>query len=173
VSSGKPQVAVPRVTGISQQAAETDLTADNLLYTTTTQDSATVTPGNVISQDPAADTQVPLGSTVNLVIATKPAAPTTASVPTVIGDTSSAAQNTLKSAGFQVSVQTKDTTKQNQDGNVISQSPTGGKTANKSSTVTIVVGKYKAPTHTRTTTSSTPSSTTTTTTTTSSHSTST
>jgi serine/threonine-protein kinase len=168
VSSGRPQTSVPPVTSISQQAAETDLTAANLKYTTTTQDSSTVTPGNVISQDPAPNTQVPQGSTVNLVIATK-APPTTAPVPDVVGDTSRAAQNTLKTAGFQVSVQTKDTTKQNQDGNVISQDPPAGKTANKNSTVTIVVGKYKAPTHTTTSSSST--STTTSHTTTSSSST--
>jgi serine/threonine-protein kinase len=153
VSSGKPTVLVPAVTNISQQAAETDLTGSNLKYTTTTQDSSTVTPGNVISQNPAANTQVPQGSTVTLVIATK-APPTTASVPNVVGDTSSAAQNNLKTAGFQVSVQSKDTTKQNQDGNVISQSPGSGTTANKNSTVTIVVGKYKAATTTTTSTTS-------------------
>jgi serine/threonine-protein kinase len=103
------------------------------------------------------------------VIATKPPPPTTASVPPVVGDTSSAAQNNLKGAGFQVSVQTKDTTKQNQDGIVLTQSPAGGQTAKKQSTVTIVVGKYKAPTHT--TTTSTTSHTTTSHTTTSSSST--
>jgi beta-lactam-binding protein with PASTA domain len=55
--------------------------------------------------------------------------------------------------------------KQNQDGNVISQNPRAGSTARKGSTVTIVVGQYRGNSTTTTTTPSTTTSTTTTSTT--------
>ena len=85
------------------------------------------------------DTSVPPGSTVNLVVAK---APTTAKVPDVTGDTARGATDELQAAGFKVTEQTKDVTKQNKDGIVISQDPGAGSTLNKGSTVTIVVGRF-------------------------------
>jgi serine/threonine-protein kinase len=66
-------------------------------------------------------------------------------VPDVTGQTAGAAQGALSGAGFSVSQQTTDVTNKNQDGVVISQSPAGGSSADQGSTVTIVVGHFKAP----------------------------
>jgi serine/threonine-protein kinase len=161
VSSGPALVKVPDVTGESQDSAKSQLTGDTLQVRTTTQTSSTVTAGNVISQSPVGGTSVVPGSTVTLVIATAPA---TATVPSVVGQKASAASGQLTGAGFTVNQQKQTVTKKNQDGVVLSQTPNGGATANKGSSVTIVVGQFKAPTNT-TTTSTTPTTPTTTSTT--------
>jgi serine/threonine-protein kinase len=127
----------------------------------TQQMSSMVKAGNVIGENPSANTQLAVGSTVTIVVAK---APTTASVPNVKGQTATAATSALKGAGFTVSQSTQDTKKKSQDGVVISQSPSGGTTAKKGSSVTIVIGHYVAPTPTATTTTTTPTTTTTTTT---------
>jgi eukaryotic-like serine/threonine-protein kinase len=156
VSSGKPKVTVPSVTGNSEPDAKAKLTALQLNVTTTSQTTTTVPAGNVISQSPAANSQVLVGSTVTLVIAK---APTTATVPTVTGQTGQAATTTLTQAGFKVTQQNTTVTKKSQNGLVVTQSPAGNTTVKKGSTVTIVVGKYTPPTTTTTTTTTTSSST--------------
>jgi len=158
VSSGPAAVPVPDVTGQSQSSATALLQSQGFSVTTSTQESTTVQPGNVISQSPAGGTKVQPNATVNLVIAT---APTTASVPDVTGSTAAAAKSTLSGAGFSVTEKTMDTSKQNQDGIVLSQSPTSGQTAKKGSTVTIVVGHFKQTTTTTTTPTPPPRTTTT------------
>ncbi|MHC4062536.1 MAG: PASTA domain-containing protein, partial [Planctomycetota bacterium] len=68
VSLGQPNV--PDVVGMTQSAAYSAITAvDNLTVGTVTQEhSDTMAAGLVVSQDPAAGTTVPLGSSVDLVI---------------------------------------------------------------------------------------------------------
>jgi len=165
VSSGKPTAPVPPVVGDSESTAEQTLRHAGFTVTTTAQTSSTVTPGNVISQTPSANTSAIAGSNVALVIAK---APTTANVPDVKGDTAAAARSTLTGAGFKVVKQTKTVTKAKNDGIVVSQSPGSGATVKKGSTVTIVVGHYVAPppptTSTTTPSTTTPSTTTPTTT---------
>jgi serine/threonine-protein kinase len=152
VSSGPAQVSVPDVTGESQDNAKTQLEGKGLQVKTTNQTSSTVTAGNVISQSPVGGTPVAPGTTVTLVIATAPA---TATVPNVVGQKAGAASGQLSGAGFAVTQQTQPVSQKNQDGVVLSQSPSANATANKGSSVTIVVGKYTAPANT-TTTSTTP-----------------
>jgi RHS repeat-associated protein len=68
------QVTIPDVTGQTQAAATTALTAANLtLGTVTEENSDTVPAGNVISQVPAAGTQAAPGTAVNFVISSGPA----------------------------------------------------------------------------------------------------
>jgi serine/threonine-protein kinase len=138
VSSGKPKVTVPDVTGQNQQAARSALEAAGFRVTTSTQQTTGTPNGNVISQSPAGNSQVASGTTVNIVIAQTP---TTANVPGVTGDTASAATSALQSAGFKVSQTTQNVTDKKKDGVVLSQSPGAGASAKKGSTVTIVVGK--------------------------------
>ncbi len=164
ISSGKPLVDVPVVTGESEADAKVQLQTAGFSYSTTTQQSSSVTAGNVISQSPDGGNAV-YGSTVSLVIATKPPPPpppATASVPGVVGFTAGAAAGDLRGAGFRVSEQQKDTTKPNEQGIVLDQSPGGGQTVTKGSTVTIVVGHYKPAPHRTTTTTPAPPTTTTT-----------
>jgi hypothetical protein len=62
-------VAVPSVVGETQAAATSAITGAGLvLGTVTTQSSSTVPSGSVISESPAAGTQVSTGSAVNLVV---------------------------------------------------------------------------------------------------------
>jgi serine/threonine-protein kinase len=160
VSSGKPQKQVPDVKNQSQATASAELTAAGFNVNSTTQTSSTVQPGNVISQSPAGATNAAPGSTVTIVVA---AAPASATVPSVVGDTASGAASALTGAGFKVARQTKDVTDQAMNGIVTSQSPGAGAKVNKHSTVTIVVGHY-APINTKTSTTSTTTPTTSTTT---------
>jgi eukaryotic-like serine/threonine-protein kinase len=146
VSSGKPLSTVPDVTGQSEAAAKSQL--QGFTVKTTTQTSTTAPDGTVISQSPTGGSQVPAGSTVSLVIAK---APTTASVPKVVGQTPAAAASALTSAGFTVTQQAQNVTDKTKDGLVISQTPAANTTANKGSSVTIVVGHYTAPATTPTT----------------------
>jgi serine/threonine-protein kinase len=166
VSSGQPQKKVPDVRGESQSAATSQLTAAGFNVDPSTQTSSSATAGNVISQDPAADQQATVGSTVKIVVATAPA---TVNVPSVTGDPTGSAFSALQSAGFHVARQTQDVSVPGENDKVISQDPPAGSSQKKGSTVTIVVGHYVATSSsssTTTTTTSSPSSSTTTTTTT-------
>lgn len=145
VSSGKPQLAVPDVTGQAEASAKAQLETDGFKVITSTQQSSTVTPGNVISQTPVGNSQATQGATIALVIAT---APPTTTVPNVTGRTAGAATATLSGAGFKVTEQSTHVSKQNNDGKVMSQNPGAGTTVNKGSTVTITVGKFTPPTNT-------------------------
>jgi beta-lactam-binding protein with PASTA domain len=157
-SLGPAPVNVPSVTGDTVSAARNTLTGLGLKVTTTSQPSSTQTPGTVLSQSRTGS--APAGSTVNLVIAE---AQPTAKVPTVTGDTPAAAASALKGAGFAVKETTTKVTDPTQDKTVVSQTPAAGTKTKQGATVTIVVGKYTAPTQTTTTqTTTTPTSTTTT-----------
>ena len=140
ISSGVPKVAVPDVTGQSESSARATLeSAGFKVGNVTMQQTTSTQAGNVISQNPSGGTEELPGSSVDLVVAQ---APTTAKVPGVTGRTAADATSALKSAGFQVSQSTKDVKDQAKNGIVLSQSPGGGASANKGSTVTIVVGKF-------------------------------
>ena len=70
-STAPMQVAVPNVVGQTQAAATTAITGAGLVPGTMTQQaSSAVASGNVISESPAAGTNVSSGSTVNLVVST-------------------------------------------------------------------------------------------------------
>jgi eukaryotic-like serine/threonine-protein kinase len=156
VSLGAAPVSIPNVTGETESNAKSALQALHLNVTTTNQPTSTQTPGTVISQSKTGT--APASTTVNLVIAQ---AVPVVQVPTVTGDDPSTASKALKAAGFSVTQTTTSVTNQAQDKTVVSQSPNGGTKAKKGATVTIVVGKYTAPTQTTTTgTSSTPTTTT-------------
>jgi len=159
VSSGPPSKQIPDVTGDTQSAATNQLTNDGFNVNTVDRVSSTAAAGNVISQDPNGGSNAAPGSTVTIIVAT---APPTAAVPPVIGDPASGASSALTTAGFKVVTKTKKVTQQSKNGTVISQSPNGGSTQNKGSTVTITVGQFtQTSSSSSTTTSSSPTSTTT------------
>jgi serine/threonine-protein kinase len=165
VSSGPAPVPVPSVLGDTAQGAKSSLAAAGFGVSQTQQQTSNPSEvGTVINQNPAPPAKAPAGTTVMIVVGSPP---TTATVPGVVGFTASAAASTLASSGFSVAEKTKDVSNANQDGIVLDQSPTAGATAQKSSTVRITVGRYKAPPPPPTTTSTTTTPTTTTTTTTS------
>ncbi len=148
VSAGPAKKTVPNVTGQTESAATNTLKAAGFTVNPVTTISKQ-TPGTVVSQTPAGGTQATPGSAVTIVVAkAAPPKPAAVTVPTVTGQTQSAATSALKAAGFQVVVTQQTVTNKSQDGTVLSQSPAAGTSAKKGSTVTIVVGKYKKQTHT-------------------------
>jgi len=165
MSSGQPLVTVPDVMGQTEIQANATLANQGFRIQATTQPSRSAAPYTVISQSPSGGSLAAPGSSVTIIIATSPPRSTTSStttstptstsatvaVPGVVGDTAGAANGALRAAGFHVSRENLDTTNPIQDGEVISQSPPTGTIQSNGSTVTIIVGHYKAPTHTTTT----------------------
>ena len=68
----------------------------------------------------------------------------TSTVPDVTSQDEDSARSTLESAGFKVTVQRQDVTDPGLDGIVLGQDPTPDASAPQGSTVTIVVGRFKA-----------------------------
>jgi serine/threonine-protein kinase len=153
VSSGPPSVQVPDVTSEEVGQAKATLQGRGFNVTTAEEVSTTATPGTVLSQDPAGGKSVPTGSTVSLVVAQ---APPTVTVPNVVGKTTGAANATLGASGFPATQQQQTVSNHNENGIVLSQNPAASTQAKNGTTVTIVIGKYVAPTPTTTTTTPTP-----------------
>jgi eukaryotic-like serine/threonine-protein kinase len=153
VSSGPPSVQVPDVTTEDAGQAKSTLQSRGFNVTETTQVSTSATPGTVISQSPVGGRSVASGSTVNLVVAK---APPTVAVPNVVGKSHGAANATLGAAGFPATPQQQTVTNQSQNGIVLSQTPAASTQVKRGTNVTIVIGKYVAPTPTTTTTTTTP-----------------
>ncbi|MGH9125175.1 MAG: Stk1 family PASTA domain-containing Ser/Thr kinase [Acidimicrobiales bacterium] len=166
ISTGPPMVQVPNESGQTPTAAASALTALNLNVApqAVPEASATQPSGRVTRTDPASGTSVASGSQITIYVSSGPQG---ADIPNVVGESQSAAQSALQSAGFNVSTRFAPTNMQSQDGLVIGETPTSG-SAPQGSTVTITVGQFSTATSTTAgsaTTTSTPAATTTTTTT--------
>jgi serine/threonine-protein kinase len=144
VSGGPAQVTIPDVTRVDAVQATQILVQKGFQVTKTTQNSSTVPAGLVISTNPPAGTSAAPGSTVQLIVSDGPAQ---LQVPNVIGMTQSAATSALTNLGLNVTVVQVPSQPQN-NGLVISQSPTGGTSVNKGATVQITVGTGQSPTST-------------------------
>ena len=163
-------VTVPSgLTGVSQAAAESLLSAQGLQYTTTTRNSATVQTGYVISTNPTSGTRVKQGSSVQLVISSGQA---NVLVPSLIGLTQDAARTLLAQYGLTEGGLTSEASTQYAAGQIIATDPGPGASVPPSSSVSIVVSTGPPPVTTTTSTSSTTTTTTSTTTPTSSSTTS-
>ena len=137
------QVLVPNVVGLTQAAASTAITGAGLVGgTVTSQSSATVASGNVISESPSAGTSVNLGSSVNLVVSSGPAP---VSVPNVVGLTQAAASTAITGAGLVVGTVTSQSSATVASGKVISESPSAGTSVAAGSSVNLVVSTGPAP----------------------------
>lgn len=140
VSSGKEQVQVPQLTGLgSVDEARLALTDEKLQLGSVRQQDSDQPEGTVLSQDPAAGTNVDAGSRVNIAVSNGQVA-----IPDVVGQSRAQATSTLQNAGFQVQVV------EQQDGSVspgtvLAQAPVGGNKGSKGSTVTITVATAPPP----------------------------
>jgi eukaryotic-like serine/threonine-protein kinase len=146
VSKGREGVAVPKLTGLSQDDAEAQL-KDLGLTSKVTQQESSKDPGSVLAQDPAAGATVDKGATVNLTVAK--ARP---EVPDVSTDNPTAedAQKELEQAGFKVKVKQSPSAPPEFAGLVVSQDPAPGEQRSTGATVTITVGAEATPTPTPT-----------------------
>ena len=141
VSTGPAAFKMPGVTGQAEAKAKQTLASRGLAVTITYEKSTTVAEGAVIRQSVAAGTSVKRGDKVTLTVSSgKPMV----TVANVTGKTRAAATSTLQGQGFTVTVL------ENYDnsvaaGNVIRQSPSGGTSQIKGSTVVIYVSKGAYP----------------------------
>ena len=73
ISGGPPAYVVPKVVGLTQEAAQTEITAKDLVVGTVTQTvNGAIPAGSVISQNPTPGTFVLQGSAVNLIVSSGP-----------------------------------------------------------------------------------------------------
>ena len=138
ISSGKPSVKLPDVTGMDKQDARDQLVQLGLdvEFDTVKSDDPR---DQVTAMNPQAGQSVGDGSSVSLSVSQGPR-----SVPNVVGKTQAEARRTIEGAGFKVSVVNDSTTKSTK-GQVLEQSPDAGTAMPQGSTVTIVVSTYEPP----------------------------
>ena len=143
VGTAPPPVIVPNVVGLADAAARSALTGAGLTVgTVSTQSSATVPLGQVLSESPAAGASVARGSSVNLVESSGPA---TVVVPNVVGLADSAARGALTTAGLAVGTVTAQSSATVPVGQVLSESPAAGASVARGSAVNLVESSGPAP----------------------------
>ena len=136
VSSGPEQVDVPDVTGLSRDSAA-DLLAGAGLETAVQERESEEPEDDVISQDPAAGTEVDRGTTVTITVST---GIERVSVPNVVGLSRRDAVAQLREAGLVAAPREVDVTDPSQDGVVTDQRPAAGIELEKGGQVVIMVG---------------------------------
>jgi len=140
VSSGPQKVDVPDVTGLDQQDAVNQLREAGL-STVVREKSSSDPVDTVVSQSPAGGQQIDQGSTVTLFVSNGKVK----EVPDVTGLSKAEAETEITDSGFTPSVRTRATDQPDEDGTVLSQSPSGGSKRKENATVTITVGKLTTP----------------------------
>jgi eukaryotic-like serine/threonine-protein kinase len=136
VSSGPEQVEVPDVTGLSRDSAE-DLLVKAGLEVAVEEQESEEPEDDVISQNPAAGTEVDRGATVTITVST---GIETVSVPNVVGLSRRDAIDQLRSVGLTATPREVDVSDPTQDGQVIDQRPAAGIEIEKGKSVVIMVG---------------------------------
>jgi len=134
VSTGPALVAIPDVSGLSPKEARQRLEDQGLVVTLINKASDTVPKGSVIRTDPAAGTEISVGSTVKILVSSGTAQST---VPSLVGTHLDTALSRLESAGLSANVVQQDAPAP--AGEVVDQAPTAGTKVKKGSQVTIFV----------------------------------
>src|SRR5580658_1662808 len=148
VPNPSADVTISDVQGDSLSQAGNILgTQDLQVGSQSTQCSNNQPQGNVSGTQPAAGTKVPRNSTVNLIVSSGPC---NVVVQSVVGDTQAAATSALMGQNLTVTSGQTDVCDPGQDGNVLSQSPSGGTQVTLPTTVTITVCNSAVPNTTTT-----------------------
>jgi serine/threonine-protein kinase len=150
VSAGAGQATVPNVVGRTQAAAVSLLENAGFVAEVVEREDDSVPPGQVIAQDPAANTEAEKGSVVQIAVSVGPAA---VEVPDVSGQSATSASNELGRLGFSVSQRFEASGSVN-SGDVVYTEPGAGSRLEPGSTVTLVVSSGQATTTTAATTTS-------------------
>jgi serine/threonine protein kinase len=141
VSAGKESVAVPDLVDFrSIDDVRNALTEVGLLLGRVQDEDSDQPENSVLRQDPAAFTMVPTGTSVDIWVSNGQV-----TVPDVTGDTDAAARRALQDLGFEVAYVDPVETTRVAEGSVVRQSPSGGTTAKKGSTVTLTLAKAPPP----------------------------
>ena len=136
VSFGPAPVTVPNVVGMAQAKAEASITGAGLIVgSVATATSATVAPGNVISQTPIGGASAAAGSAVQLTVSLGVAV----TVPNVVGLPQAQAQTAITAAKLTVGTVSKANSLTVAAGNVISQAPASGTTFPQGSLIDFLV----------------------------------
>jgi serine/threonine protein kinase/beta-lactam-binding protein with PASTA domain len=138
ISKGPERYAIPMVAGLTPEAAQAAIAKYPLKLAPSIEIfDSTVPKGFVISANPATGTQVKRDTTVTLTISK---GIEQVALMSYIGKSGEQALNELSDAGFNVT-STYAFSETRLIGEVISQTPAGGGTANKGANVTIVISK--------------------------------
>jgi len=143
---------VPNVVGMTQEDAEDELNDAGFITEIVNVFSDTVPAGEVVSQDPEADTEVSPGSTITLFVSQGPepvegegeGEEQLTPVPNVVGMTQEAAEDALGNAGFVTEIVNvfSDTVPA---GEVVSQDPEADTEVSPGSTITLFVSQGPEP----------------------------
>ena len=137
ISSGPRMVTIPDVTGMTQDAAATAISAAKLAVgAITQQSSSSVEKDEVIGQEPASGSSAAENSLVKLLISS---GPQMVSVPNVDGSSQAAATAAVMKAKLRVGTVTQQASNTVGTGNVISQDPMGGSSLGAGSPVNLVI----------------------------------
>ncbi|MFD0704612.1 Stk1 family PASTA domain-containing Ser/Thr kinase [Alloscardovia venturai] len=142
-SAGPQQVAVPDVSGRSQDEARSILEkAGFKVGSVSTENSDSVEKDQVTRTDPTAGSNAAKGSTIKLYIASG-----NATIPTgLVGQTQDAATKILTEHGFSAVVKDGDYSSTIPAGSVMSVEPSEGSTVSRGSSVTLTISKGEKPT---------------------------
>jgi eukaryotic-like serine/threonine-protein kinase len=140
VSKGPRQAKVPVLVGTQRRIAVQQIRGRGLTPSVSEEESPSPA-GQVISQSPSAGSEVPLGSTVSILVS---GGVSEAKVPNVIGKLRSEAVQAMRDAGLSPSVEEEETEVPGQIGRVTDQFPPPGTELEEGAAVTIVVGKRAA-----------------------------
>lgn len=130
-------VRVPRVSGMTAEAAKAVLAGAHLRVSGTSNTPSSTVPGGLaVGTDPAADAMVPLDSAVVLTLATemKP-------VPSLFGKHLSSAKQALEAAGFQLGAVKHGNDDDRDPGEIIAQTPKANEPAASGSKIDVVVNE--------------------------------
>ena len=137
-------VRVPNCEDVVQASAETLITGAGLTVGVVATDfHATIPAGNVISTTPAADTEVPVLASVDLLVSDGPAP---VPVPPCVGLTRTAAEAAITAAGLSIGTVTEENSDTVAAGLVISQDPVDGTNVASGSPVDLWVSLGPVPT---------------------------
>ncbi|MEU6525973.1 Stk1 family PASTA domain-containing Ser/Thr kinase [Streptomyces sp. NPDC046924] len=139
VSTGAPKVAVPDVQGLSYEKAKSQLEDKGFVVEQKTEVSDQ-TPGIVIGQDPAGDTDQEKGTTITLTVAR---AAEKSTVPDVSNQSCDDAKNQMTANDLVGNCTDVETDNPDLVGKVIGTDPQRGTQLPKNSPVTIQIGKAK------------------------------
>ncbi len=128
-------VPVPDVAGLSAADGQAAIEAAGLVAATEEQPSAEIEAGLVIETNPAAGTEVGLGSTVTMIVST---GPSTVPVPDVVGQAAADAQAALEAEGFVVTT-SEEASDDAEEGLVLSTNPVAGTEVAPGTTVDMAV----------------------------------
>ncbi len=141
VSKGVEKGSIPDLSGMTAEQAEKAIKDAGYTPQYAGNEASEADADTVSKQDPAAGKEADKGTTVKYWIST---GPEDIEVPNVVGYDQASAKSTLEKAGFTVSVATGSYSDEYAEGEVMSQTPNGGKLG-KGETVTITVSKGQDP----------------------------